>query len=389
MSTRSKILTWGMPLLGAGALLMGAGLVVQNRPVTPEESPPRQPTTAPSKSADIDASSFIGAIGTSEPPGEAIAIAAHTSGVVTQVLVGVGDPVAVGQALFTVETARVQAEIALREAELRVAESELASVRATVAPRRATIRSAVASLAAARADLLVAESERADRENLLGIATAVSDPRAIAKEEVDGRRFAVNQAVARVTAAQAAVERAEASVAEAEADLWRFIEPEGEADGPELRASAARVDQARRSLARGQADLDLLTVRSPVDGRVLQLNIRPGEYASASVPTEGLVVLGRDGPVYLRVEIDEVDIPRFSSDARAWASPRGDAQVRIALEFVAVEPLVVPKRNLAGRTSELVDTRVLQVVYALDGGFRSPGIGQQFDVYIEADGSGL
>ncbi|MEM7754757.1 MAG: hypothetical protein AAF297_03875 [Planctomycetota bacterium] len=45
----------------------------------------------------------------------------------------------------------------------------------------------------------------------------------------------------------------------------------------------------------------------------------------------------------------------------------------------------MPKRTLSGRTSELIDTRVLQAVYTLDDTFRSPGIGQQFDVYIEAE----
>lgn len=388
MSTRSKVLTWGLPLVGVGALLMGTGLVIKNRPITHEQSPPRQPTTAPSSSPDISASSFIGAIGTSEPPGEPIALAAHTAGVVTSINVSVGDPVEVGQPIFTVETARANSEVALRKSEVEVAQNELASMRASVPPRRAALQSAEASLASARAELLVAESELADRQNQLSIATAVSDPRAIAKEEVDRRRFAVGQAEARVTSAKAAIERAQAGVAEAKAELDRYVEPESDADGPELRAAASRVEQARRLLDSAEADLNLLTVRSPVEGRVLQVNIRPGEFAPASVPAQGLVVLGRSGPTHLRVEIDEVDIPRFSREARAWASPRGDAERRIPLEFVNIEPLVVPKRNLAGRTSELVDTRVLQVVYALDDTFQSPGVGQQFDVYIETNGGG-
>ncbi|MEL6741889.1 MAG: HlyD family efflux transporter periplasmic adaptor subunit, partial [Planctomycetota bacterium] len=126
---------------------------------------------------------------------------------------------------------------------------------------------------------------------------------------------------------------------------------------------------------------------SPVAGRVLQVNIRAGEFAPASVPIEGLVVIGRGGPVHLRVEIDEVDIARFSPGSRAWASPRGDAGQRIGLQLAYVEPLVVPKANLSGRTSERVDTRVLQAVYEIDAGTAAASsIGQQFDVYIEASG---
>ncbi|MEM8757859.1 MAG: biotin/lipoyl-binding protein [Planctomycetota bacterium] len=387
MSSRSKVLTWGLPIVGGAALLMGTGQVIENRPVRPDESPPRQPTTAPSVSETIDVSRFIGAIGTSEPRGEAISIAAHTSGVVTEVLVNIGEAVSAGQALFAVDASRAEAAVALREAEVAVAERDLASMRAEVPPLRAAVRSAEANVEAARAGLLVAESDLADRENLVRIATAVSDPRAISQEEVDRRRFARTQSEARLATASASVTQAEAGLAAASAELARFEGADG-GEGPELAAAGARVMQAERLLEQARADLALLTVRSPVEGRVLQVNVRPGEFAPASVPTEGLVVLGRDGADHLRVEVDEVDIPRFSASARAWASPRGDAAQRVPLEFVAVEPLVVPKRNLSGRTSELVDTRVLQVVYSLGGGFESPGLGQQFDVYIERSGDG-
>lgn len=391
MSTRSRLLTWGLPLVGLSALVMGTGLVIQNRPVTTEESPPRQPSTAPSASDSsdlVDSTAFIGAIGTSEPPGEAMAIAAHTAGIITEVHVRIGDRVERGDPLFTVETSRAETDVALREAEIDVAARDLASLRAAVPPLRASVRSAEASAQSARADLRVAQADLADRQNQLAIARAVEDPRAISREEVDRRRFAVAQAEARVETARAAVERADASVSAANAELQRFVDPSGSGDGPEILAAESRIVQARRALAQARADLELLTVRSPVDARVLQANARPGEFAPASVPSEGLLVLGRQGATHLRVEVDEVDIPRFSQASRAWASPRGEASRRIPLAFVAVEPLVVPKRNLSGRTSELIDTRVLQIVYELDESFDSPAIGQQFDVYIEVAGGG-
>ena len=386
MSNRSKVLTWGLPLAGISSLMLGAGFVAKNRPITPDEIQPRPPTTAPSEAATIDAARYIGALGTSEPPGEPIAIAAHTAGVVTEVYVGVGDRVEQGQPLFGVESSRGEAEVALREAQVSVAARDLASLRASIPPRRAAVRSASAAVASASADLKSAEADLADRRNLLVIAEGVNDPRAISREQVDRRRFAVDQAEARVATADALIARAEADLAEAEADLARFVDPATGADGPEIEAAGSRVEQARRSLAQAEADLALLTVRSPVNGTVLQVNTRVGEFAPASVPSEGLVVLGRSGPMHLRVEIDEVDIPRFSRSARAWASPRGASESRVTLQLVEVEPLVVPKRNLSGRTSELIDTRVLQAVYAIEEGFESPGIGQQFDVYIETNG---
>jgi hypothetical protein len=53
------------------------------------------------------------------------------------------------------------------------------------------------------------------------------------------------------------------------------------------------------------------------------------------------------------------------------------------LQFVRVEPYVIPKRNLTGDSTERVDTRVLQVIYKLPKEARLyPG--QQMDLSIGA-----
>ena len=53
--------------------------------------------------------------------------------------------------------------------------------------------------------------------------------------------------------------------------------------------------------------------------------------------------------------------------------------------FVHVEPFVVPKKSLTGENTERVDTRVLPVIYELHTGNRQFFVGQQVDVYIEAE----
>jgi hypothetical protein len=67
------------------------------------------------------------------------------------------------------------------------------------------------------------------------------------------------------------------------------------------------------------------------------------------------------------------------------ANLKGDPTTRFPLEFVRVEPFVVPKKSLTGENTERIDTRVLQVIYRV-----APGagprlyVGQQVDVYIDA-----
>jgi hypothetical protein len=45
----------------------------------------------------------------------------------------------------------------------------------------------------------------------------------------------------------------------------------------------------------------------------------------------------------------------------------------------------VPKKSLTGEGKERVDTRVLRVIYALPPEAKGIYVGQQFDVFIEAE----
>ena len=47
--------------------------------------------------------------------------------------------------------------------------------------------------------------------------------------------------------------------------------------------------------------------------------------------------------------------------------------------------IVIPKVSLAGQSTERVDTRVLQGVYSFDRGSLPIFVGQQMDVFIEAN----
>jgi multidrug resistance efflux pump len=220
------------------------------------------------------------------------------------------------------------------------------------------------------------------------------DARAIAGEILEARRFAVRAAQAGVAAGTAWVAQNEAGIASAEAalavargDLAQLVGADG-VDGPQVGSGLAAVQRARAALAIARTERELRSVRSPIDGVVLQVETRAGEFASAGVNDTPLMVVGSLDRLHVRAQIDEVDIPRFRGSARAWATPRGNADQRLELVLVGVEPLVIPKRRLSGATSERVDTRVLEVVYAMPAGTGGVFVGQQLDVYIEAAGAG-
>jgi HlyD family secretion protein len=64
---------------------------------------------------------------------------------------------------------------------------------------------------------------------------------------------------------------------------------------------------------------------------------------------------------------------------------RGSANVEMPLTFVRVEPYLVPKKSLTGEGTERIDTRVLRVIYALGPETKGIYVGQQLDVFIEAE----
>ena len=372
MARRSKLLFIGLPMV---ALIAAAGAMVsitRSQPqvvaLAPVISPPVQPGAEKGASGSTGMRGYIGAAGLIESNGQEIEVGSHVSGIVAEVLVRPGDEVKAGDPLFVLDERSAKSNLALRRAELTAAvrqrDQTLARAAALEAQRKATI----AAANAARAEM----EEWADQVRVAEELVARGSS-AISEREVTRRRNSQRSA-------QGRLEEAQARTAQIEAELKLIAEP----DGASLAVDEAAVEQARRAVERAEVDLALLTARAPVDATVLQVNVRPGEFAFAGTLVTPLVVLGNLDPLHVRVDIDEADVPRFQPKAPAFASLRGLASKRMQLSFVRIEPLLVPKRSLTGASGERVDTRVLRVIYALPAGTTHAYPGQQVDVFIES-----
>ncbi len=153
----------------------------------------------------------------------------------------------------------------------------------------------------------------------------------------------------------------------------------------------AQVDAARAQLASCQADMkrnafliERLTVLAPRDGTIIQLNVRAGEYGATS-PRTPAMILGETQKLQIRADIDEQNATRIRPGQKAYGYLKGDPTITFPLEFVRIEPFVIPKVSLTGSSTERVDTRVLQIIYSLERPENLPlYVGQQVDVFIEA-----
>ena len=192
---------------------------------------------------------------------------------------------------------------------------------------------------------------------------------------------------------EAQVTKAKASLADAETQLsiYRGVKDERAITRGELlkRESAlllaqAGVAQADATVMASRTTIDRMTIRSPLNGEVLQLRARVGEFAPAQIMITPLMVVGTVYPLGVRVDIDENDAWRVESGRPGLATLRGNTALSFPLTFVRFEPYVVPKRSLTGESTERVDTRVLQVIYSFDRGTLPIYVGQLVDVFIES-----
>lgn len=150
----------------------------------------------------------------------------------------------------------------------------------------------------------------------------------------------------------------------------------------ELAVTEAQLVATRAAVEQTELLLDRLVVRSPITGTILQVNVRAGEFAAAGAGKAPLVI-GDISQVQVRADIDEQLAPRIREGATAVGYLKGDTKAPLALEFVRIEPFIIPKTSLTGASTERVDTRVLQVIYKLPAqAGRQIYVGQQLDLFI-------
>jgi len=308
-----QVVKYALQGLGLLGLAFAIWMVVVTSRAVPVAPPVVTPATPPY-------ASYIAAAGIIETRTLDIQIGTQVAGLVTEIYVAVGNRVKRRDPLFKLDDRTLTAQLAVQRATLQTALTR--------------VREAEASLA--------------DLRNRLALAEAVKDERAISKEDLTSRRYAVQTAMAHLGSAQADAKLAESQVKQTETNI------------------------------------DLLTVRAPVDGEVLQVHTRVGEFAQAGPLATPLMLFGNIDRLHVRVDIDENDAWRFRPQAQAKAFMRGNPSLNTLLTYEWTEPFVIPKKSLTGGTTERVDTRVMQVVYSFDRAELPVYVGQQMDIYIEA-----
>lgn len=293
--------------------IVACAMIVRRLQKLPPAPPP---VSEPARSPYADT---VAATGLIEAARENVKIAAPKPGLVTRVMVAVGDAVKAGDPLFQLDDREVRARIATLE-------KQVTALEVSLKPREVMVADWTDRLA---------RTSRLEREKV-----ATEDERKRTEYTLEGAKA-------------------------------------------EIETIRAQVEAQRQQWAQAKVELDVLTVRAPRDGQLLTVNVRAGEFAPAAVMPEPLMILGDVEKLQVRAEVDEQNAPMVEVNRAATAYLKGDRDQPIPLRFVRIEPYVVPKRSLTGDSQERVDTRVLQVIFEFERPKFPVYVGQQVDVFIE------
>jgi len=335
--------------------VLGIGLAVylvykQSRPA-PNAPPSGQPTKSPF-------SNRVAGSGLVEPATEIMNIGTSISGTVQSISVKEGQLLKKGDILFTIDQRDTVAQLGAAKAKLEVATRKVEQLKSM--PRVEDVD---------RAKAIVAQRQSAVDDATLRLQrlNAVEDQSAISANEKPTRMFELNLTTSRLAEAQSEL-----------AKLMKGTYPE------DLAVAVAEAKVADADVGMLQTDLAQSEVKAPIDGTVLRVNARAGEFAAAGTLREGLVVIGQLTPLHIRVDVDELDAWRFDPKGKAVAVLRGGKIVEFPIEYVRTVPVVIPKRTLTGENSERIDTRVMEMIYRFQQDNPQVLPGQLLDVYIDS-----
>jgi len=292
-----------------------------------------------------------------EPWSGEIRIGSAAMGRVGEILVKINDTVLAGEALMRLDD---------EEARNRHAKAELQySLRKRSRPN-ATGRNA----------------ERRKLEDAVGdIERAVIEQRA-ALDRTTAAKRAGTGSTDDLTAARKKLADTRDQLRERRAELAKF-----EADAPNLAPADPEgvFPMARLDLRGAEAALDNLIVRAPIDGTVLQINIRAGELASPSAP-QPLIVLGDLSKLRVRAEIDERDYGGIKVGQRVVVRSAAFRGRDVAGTVSSIAPIIDAGRIGARGQRNLNDVNVAEVV--IDLAETGPlAVGMKVDVYFAREGA--
>jgi HlyD family secretion protein len=291
--------------------------------------------------------------GVVEPRSGQLKIAASVVGRVSEVLVKINDKVVTDEPLLRLDDEDAQGRVA--------------SAQAQVAMREKARNEKSAGKAANRRD---AEDAVADAEAAAVDARNIFDKAVRAQQSGSGPEEAV-------AAARTAWMRARDNLERERSQLRKI---EGQSGTPLPTQLEGQLNVARTELRVARAELEKLTIRAPIAGTVLKVDVKAGEVVAPSLP-QPLLLLGDLSQLRVRAELDEHNTGKIKVGEAVIVRAEAFPGQTFAGKVSAIAPLVQPARLASTGSRNLTDFSVNEVMVDLN----EPGpliAGMNVDVYF-------
>lgn len=281
-----------------------------------------------------------------------ITVGSQVSGLVQNLYVDFNQKVRKGQALAQLDPSTFRAQVEQQTASVNNALASLNNQRANVGNQAANVRSAEAGVISAQAKVAAARGQLANanaaivqaraslRKGQFDQALAVRNQKRqkelrdrdlVAAVDFDTARTtamtssaSVDVLQSQIVAAQAGYQSAEANLqsAQAEVEAARMrVDAAREQLGSAQAAAqgaAAQVSQQQANLRQAQVNLNYTTIRSPIDGIVLNRKVTVGASVAAQFQAPDLFTMAENlNQIQVETNVDEADVGQIKPGAAA------------------------------------------------------------------------
>jgi HlyD family secretion protein len=298
---RQRWTRWAAVALGAVVVLVG-GLAVYWY-VAGSGAPPTYRTARVERgaiSASVAATGNLNAV-------IMVLVGSQVSGTIKELNADFNTPVRKGQVIARIDPALFEAAANQARADVKAAQSTVLNQTAQVEQAQTNVDNAQAGYAEGKAQTAKALVGVLDARRTLGRQVELFERGLVAAAERDNAQSAYDAALAQHASALAHEQALASAIRTAE--VQRHVQEAA------LQTTRDQVEQKQAALAQAQINLDHTTIRSPVDGVVVNRAVDVGQTVAATLQAPTLFTIAQDlTRMQVEASVDEADIGRIRAE---------------------------------------------------------------------------
>jgi HlyD family secretion protein len=338
-------------------------------------SPATSPATNTTGNSSKEQPRAISALGRVEPQGEVVKVASPSAlgtSRIVKLMVKEGDMVKQGQVIAILDSYdRSVATLLQAQSQAQESDRNLARVRAgakggdieaqagNVEAAKANVNAISVNAARLKAELDIAERDYNRFQQL-------QKDGAISESMLDTYRLKAVTLAGQLEQTKQQIQQAEFSLKQSQGLLSsvREVRP------TDIQFAEAQLQTAMVNVKKAEVDLDLAQVRAPIDGQVLKINTKTGEFVSQ---TNGVVDLGNTSQMYVVAEIYETDIGKIKVGQKASIQSEAfEGEITGKVDRIGLR---IAKNDVLGTDpAAKTDVRIIEVKIKLDDSTKVSGL---------------